>query len=183
MPSSVADRLARPAPCAILGLVVHAKPVKTVPEVGHGQQRLFREERAAEEQISPQGKRPRIAGQAPSGSAFAPLGPNHVGSGMPLSIWSRFSTVAPLVSKWKFDGRCCETGSLKLSNPFSDSLMTSAAMTVFVKLAMPNWERASTGCSPSAVPAAPVHAPPPAANTVAVIPGSPPGSIAALRMA
>lgn len=51
--------------------------------------------------------------------------------------------------------------------------MISAAMTVFVMAAMPNCERASIGCAPSAVPAAPDHALPPAANTVAVTPGSP----------
>ena len=90
--------------------------------------------------------------------------------------------VAPLVSKWKPEGRCSETGSLKRSKPFSDSLMTSAAMTVFVMLAMANCERTSTGCTPSAVPAAPDHAPPSAANTVAVTPGSP-RSTAASRTA
>src|SRR6266849_11040258 len=50
-------------------------------------------------------------------------------------------------------------------------------------LAIPNCARTSTGWIPSAVPAAPDHAPPSAANTVAVMPGSPPGSIAASRTA
>ena len=78
--------------------------------------------------------------QPRSGFASASVGPKNVGSGMPLSIWSRFLIVAPLVSKWKPDGRCCETGSLKRSKPSSASLMTSAAITVFVLLAIPNCE-------------------------------------------
>ena len=109
-----------------------------------------------------------------SGSATTSGVKLSAGSGMPLSMWSRFSIVAPLVSKWKFDGRCAETGSFRRSKPFSDNLMTSAAMTVFVMLAMPNCELASTGCTSSAVPAAPVHALPSAVSTVAVTPGSPP---------
>ena len=80
--------------------------------------------------------------------------------------------VAPFVSKWKFGGRCAETGSLSRSIPCSDSLIISAAITVFVMLAMPNCELTLTGCTPSAVPAAPDHAPWPATNTVAVTPGS-----------
>ena len=81
--------------------------------------------------------------------------------------------VAPLVSKWKLGGRCSETGSLKRSFPCSDNRMISAAMTVFVMLAIVNSERILTGCTPSAVPAAPDHAPPSATNTVAVTPGNP----------
>ena len=91
--------------------------------------------------------------------------------------------VAPLVSKWKLGGRCAETGSLRRSLPCSDSRMISAAMTVFVMLAILNSERTLTGCTPSAVPAAPDHAPPSATNTVAVTPGSPSCSTAASRTA
>ena len=91
--------------------------------------------------------------------------------------------VAPLVSKWKLAGRCSETGSLNRSRPCSDSRMISAAMTVFVMLAIENCERAWTGCTPSAVPAAPDHAPPSATNTVAVTPGSPSCLTAASRTA
>ena len=91
--------------------------------------------------------------------------------------------VTPSASKWKLVGRCSETGSLNRSWPSSDSHMISAAMTVFVMLAMANCERSCIGCSPSAVPAAPDHASPSAASTVAVTPGSPSSAIAASRTA
>ena len=37
-------------------------------------------------------------------------GVGNTGSGIPLSMESRFSMVAPLVSKWKPGGRCCRNG-------------------------------------------------------------------------
>jgi hypothetical protein len=49
--------------------------------------------------------------------------------------------------------------------------MISAAITVLVKLAMPNDESTSTACASSAVPAAPDHVPRPATMTVALTPG------------
>ena len=101
---------------------------------------------------------------------------------MPLSMASRFSMVAPLVSKSKSDGRWSESWSVKRSEPASASRITSAAMTNLVRLAIANCEPTSTGCTPSAVPAAPDHTPPSAEITVAVMPGSPP-STAASRMA
>ncbi len=92
--------------------------------------------------------------------------------------------VAPLVSKSKSEGRWSESGSLRFSTPASASRMTSAAMTILVRLAIANCEPTSTGCTPSAVPAAPDHTPPLATSTVAVIPGSPrPPSTAASRTA
>src|SRR6266849_4704963 len=47
--SSVADRLTRPTPGAVLVLVEHPEPIDTVPEIGHSQQRLLRDKLAAEE--------------------------------------------------------------------------------------------------------------------------------------